>query len=498
MATILKTSNFNGSNGSNFFIRQSYDLLSQSKDTKQSVVRYYLNVGSTNGYSGSGAATPCYINGQQVGTITSIGKNSDTQVGYLDVTYNHDSNGECTASYSASVSSSWTGLGTASISGTMELPIITTTESGSDTGTDTETDTMTVTYTDIYDGDNIVQVKVEITSPTTLDGEITGYAVFEPVDGWELSENNTKLTKTYDSNYEGAVTLQILGTYDVESGEIIAFPEVINTYAVIHVTNIMTDDYLKTYVSYNANNDGSKKVVESATVTITMADTSSYYFSIENEGWTIYDDGNQIQKDVTENNNYIETLYVYPKGEADSEATRTTASVSYLVDRVGLEVTPVISYAEKTLDNNVIGVSVSIILPYTLESASGYEVITGHQTGWILSENKTRITKVYTENIEETVSVFTRGAESDSVYPVTSQYEISVTVNQINYKKTVKGRCDATMCFYDVYTKAEMENYKLKTEEEKQELQNEVQYLNNQIQLLWGVINGNTIISEGE
>lgn len=124
MATVLQTSNFNGSNGSHFFIKLSYDLLKQLPDTKQSVVRYYLNVGSYDIYSASGSASAGYINGIWVGQFTSIPAYSDTQIGYLDVTYDHDSTGQCKANYSASVTTPWTGLGNVDMGGSFDLPRI--------------------------------------------------------------------------------------------------------------------------------------------------------------------------------------------------------------------------------------------------------------------------------------------------------------------------------------------------------------------------------------
>lgn len=124
MATVLQTADFSGSNGSHFFIKLSYDLLSQTKEPKQSVVRYYINVGSKDEYSASGTSSPCYINGEYVGSFTSIPAYSDTQIGYLDVTYDHDTTGECDANFSASASTPWNGVGDASITGSFSLPSI--------------------------------------------------------------------------------------------------------------------------------------------------------------------------------------------------------------------------------------------------------------------------------------------------------------------------------------------------------------------------------------
>ena len=123
MATLLQRANFNGKNGSYFFLDLYYDLLSQNQTANTSSVRYYAYVGSTGGYSGSGSSSAVYINGTVVGHFSSIGRGSNTLIGTLDVTINHDTNGNGTASYSASANTNWT-LGSASLSGSFTLPRI--------------------------------------------------------------------------------------------------------------------------------------------------------------------------------------------------------------------------------------------------------------------------------------------------------------------------------------------------------------------------------------
>lgn len=123
MATLLQRANFNGRNGSYFFLDLYYDLLSQNQTANTSRVRYYAYVGSTGGYSGSGSSSSVYINGNRVGSFSSIGRGSNTLIGTLDVTINHDTNGNGTASYSASANTNWT-LGSASLSGSFTLPRI--------------------------------------------------------------------------------------------------------------------------------------------------------------------------------------------------------------------------------------------------------------------------------------------------------------------------------------------------------------------------------------
>lgn len=125
MATYLNRANFSGSNGPHFYIELQYDLLSQNTAENYSIVRYYLYLGSTDGYHGSGTTTVnCYINGNLVGTTNSIETNSRTLIGTRDETINHNSSGACSPSYSASSSSNWSYLGNASLDGTYSLPTI--------------------------------------------------------------------------------------------------------------------------------------------------------------------------------------------------------------------------------------------------------------------------------------------------------------------------------------------------------------------------------------
>lgn len=107
--TFLSSSNFNGSAGNHYFIALYYEILSSSS------VRFYAHAGSHDGYSAGGSSSSVYINGSYVGSITSIPANSDFQVGYLDVS------GSGTVTGTASCTTSWSNVGSASTSGNVQL-----------------------------------------------------------------------------------------------------------------------------------------------------------------------------------------------------------------------------------------------------------------------------------------------------------------------------------------------------------------------------------------
>lgn len=122
MAT-LKTANFSGSNGSHFSIRLDYSL-TQNQTANTSKIVYSLYFITDKYGSGYGSAVNGYINGVNVGSTTSIGKNSTIKIGTKTETIEHNSDGTKSVSYSASMSGPWAGLGSASLSGTLALPKI--------------------------------------------------------------------------------------------------------------------------------------------------------------------------------------------------------------------------------------------------------------------------------------------------------------------------------------------------------------------------------------
>lgn len=120
----LKSANFTGYNGSHFYIALYYDILSQSNVSNQSVVRYYLYVGSGDGYSASGNFSTGYIGDSAVGGLSYIGVNSFNYIGYRDIVYTHNQDGSSpTINYWASFKTNWD-IGTASLNGTFTLPAI--------------------------------------------------------------------------------------------------------------------------------------------------------------------------------------------------------------------------------------------------------------------------------------------------------------------------------------------------------------------------------------
>ncbi len=125
MATYLNKTNFSGSNGPHFYIELQYDVLSQNIPENYSTVRYYLYLGSTDGYSGSGTSSVnCYINGNLVGITKNISVNSRTLIGTRDEIIGHDSLGNCSPSYNISATSNWSYLGNANLSSSYSLPTI--------------------------------------------------------------------------------------------------------------------------------------------------------------------------------------------------------------------------------------------------------------------------------------------------------------------------------------------------------------------------------------
>ena len=122
MAT-LKTANFSGSNGSHFSIRLDYSL-TQNQTANTSKIVYSLYFITDKYGSGYGSAVNGYINGVNVGSTTSIGTNSTIKIGTKTETKEHNQDGTLTVNYSASMSGPWTGLGSASLSGTLALPKI--------------------------------------------------------------------------------------------------------------------------------------------------------------------------------------------------------------------------------------------------------------------------------------------------------------------------------------------------------------------------------------
>lgn len=174
MATTLKEANFNGTGGSHFKIRLSYDL-TQSMANNTSTIKYYLYVISMDGYSGSGATATGYINGASVGTFTSIGVNQTKQIGTKSVTVTHNADGTKSVSYSAGVDTPWT-LGDASLSGTLTLPTIKRQATITSAPNFTDEQNPTITYSNPA-GNSVSSLQVCIASP---DG-MTIYAGYRDV-----------------------------------------------------------------------------------------------------------------------------------------------------------------------------------------------------------------------------------------------------------------------------------------------------------------------------
>lgn len=125
MAIFLGSSNFNGSQGSNFYISVYLDSYVQSAETTTTNYTLHLYMSTRNKYSGYGVAIPGYLQGVQTGSTTSVGSNATVDMGTYSNTLSHNANGVGTLNVSAYVNASaWYGVGTASFSTIYNFPTI--------------------------------------------------------------------------------------------------------------------------------------------------------------------------------------------------------------------------------------------------------------------------------------------------------------------------------------------------------------------------------------
>lgn len=182
MATLLKTANFSGNNGSHFYIQLYYDIYSQSTAENKTIVQYDMYAGSTDGYSasfswGAGYIGKNYETRAEIGSRTNIPRNSWNWVGGRQVEYQHNEDGTCTATYYGLFATTGD-IGNADLYGTITLPrinryaMITT----ANTYTDEENPTMEFTNNLMYNLRAKLKVGNEVIYNQDLsDSSVTSY-----------------------------------------------------------------------------------------------------------------------------------------------------------------------------------------------------------------------------------------------------------------------------------------------------------------------------------
>lgn len=322
--------------------------------------------------------------------------------------------------------------------------------------------TTEVLYIKNYTGNEVTSVTVEVRIPAT-EGNVSGYVTLGSINGWTLSENNTKLSKEYSTNQTEVITVTMVDFNGTQFDNA-------TTMESITVYDISASKYIRVKVDYAREEENGASNLTLATVTAYIKDAyiGSYSFSTINADWTLSQDKTAMTKEVAVNGNFINECAIFPTGETESESNRIKETISYRVEYVGLGISaPSVTYTEKTFEDVVVGAEVVVTVPYTLGDGTGKAII-GEVDGWILSSDKKSLTKAFLENAEETISIPVLEAIGYTYTAYTT--DAVVKVETINYKKTVKGICEFSRCLYDVYTKYEIENLKLGLENQIEEL----------------------------
>ena len=305
---LLQRANFNGTNGNQFFL-DLYQDNSQSVEGNASSVRYYAYVGSSGNYSGSGASSPVYINGQHVGSFSSISARSNTLIGYLDVTVPHNAEGNATASYTARADTSWS-LGDANISGSFPLPTISRADSIVSPTSGTIGKQVTITTTNNSSTfTHTLRYQFGTLQGTIVSGAGNNYTWTIPKDFYTQIPNaksgvgalwcdtysgetligSTFISFTaYADEADAKPTVSFSYTTDIISQSITGYADgVIKGVTDINYTLTGTAKYSSTISKYYLSKNSSLLQETNSEGTITDADSNTYYVAVkDSRGYT--------------------------------------------------------------------------------------------------------------------------------------------------------------------------------------------------------------------
>ena len=98
------------------------------------------------------------------------------------------------------------------------------------------------------------------------------------------------------------------------------------------------------------------------------------------------------------------------------------------------------------IEDSLEGVKASILVPWTLGEKSGWATLGTVVNGWNSFDDNTKVTKTFYENTTETVTIPVLSCDD---YDYSEMYiDVNVNVDQINYKKVVKGISEDSRCLY--------------------------------------------------
>ena len=208
-----------------------------------------------------------------------------------------------------------------------------------------------------------VEVKYSTTEPTnkSVTVTVTSNEALKEVEGWNLSEDKLSLTKVYNQNVE-----EELVVYDLVGNERII---------PIRIVNI-DKKALEAEVQYSTTE------ITNKTVKVTIKANEKVQ---QIEGWVLSTDGVTLTKTYAQNAK--EELTIYDLAGNEAKVTIIVNNIDKTVPQVDIKY----STTEATNKN----VTVTIVADEELQPIDG----------WNLSADKLTLTKEYSQNVEENVTI---------------------------------------------------------------------------------------------
>lgn len=190
---------------------------------------------------------------------------------------------------------------------------------------------------------------------------ITGNRELKELEGWTLSSDKMSIQKTYTENAKETITITSVNDETVEQ-------------------EILIENIDKTPPSVQVKYSTTEPTTENVIVNIVSDEELQ-----ELEGWIISDDGKTLTKEYSEN--ITETIVVY---DLASNSTEVNISINNISKEV-FECTVEYSKTEPTNED----VTVTITADRELKQLEG----------WELSSDSKKLSKVYTENVDEEIII---------------------------------------------------------------------------------------------